>query len=332
MAVTTSLTSNTLIESIKRKGSIPDAQNTFVDQDFLDFANEELWLALVPFVMSLHEDFFLYEEQTPVVLNVNSYEIPSRAMGNKLRDLQVRLNNNGTYAELTRVGIGDRFDEYNGTTQTNLSRFYIKNNTINFLTPITSTPSGDLTFIYYMRPSALVEESRVGIITKNGVNIGATEVTIQLENIPDNFDSNLTFDIYKGQSPHNILKIDLATSNINTSTNTITFNKSDLQQINSVDGTIVPITGGDHVALSGECSIPQVPSELHPMLAQMVLCRVFEAQGDQAGLQAALLKLAQMEKAAGNIIDTRVDDTPIKIVSRHGLLRTSVFSKRFNRR
>lgn len=331
MAVTTSLTSNTLIESVKRKGSIPDSQNRFLNEDFLDFANEELWLALVPFVMGLHEDFFLYEEQIPIVKDVNSYEIPSRAMGNKLRDLQIKLNDNGNFVELTRAGIGERFDEYNGTTHTNLGRFYIKNNTVNFLSPYSPSPTGELTFIYYMRPSAMVEESRVGVISTTP-NVGATETVIQLDSVPDNFDSTLTFDIYKGQSPHNILKIDLTPVSINTSTNTITFNTADLQQINAVDGQTVPIAKGDHVALSGECSIPQVPSELHPMLAQMVLCRVFEAQGDQAGLQAALLKLAQMEKAAGNIIDARVDDAPQKIVNRHGLLRTGIFSKRFNRR
>ena len=54
--------------------------------------------------------------------------------------------------------------------------------------------------------------------------------------------------------------------------------------------------------------------------------------GDQAGLQLALVKLAKMGEATGVLIDNRVEDSPQKIVNRHSLVRTSVFSKKFNRR
>ncbi len=70
------LTSNSLIESIKRRASIPESQSTYDAEDILAFANEELSLALVPEIMTLHEDYLLYEDPVPLVPNQQEYKIP----------------------------------------------------------------------------------------------------------------------------------------------------------------------------------------------------------------------------------------------------------------
>lgn len=48
-------TSNTLIESVKRRMAFPIAQVTFSNEDILALANEELFLAQVPSIMQFHE-------------------------------------------------------------------------------------------------------------------------------------------------------------------------------------------------------------------------------------------------------------------------------------
>jgi hypothetical protein len=176
-----------------------------------------------------------------------------------------------------------------------------------------------LVFIYYIKPSKLVNENRIGII--KGINRTTGEIVI--DKVPSVFNTSVKYDFYKAESPNSILKIDLSLASINTSTLTVTFAASDIPE---------ELQLGDHVSLAGECMIPQVPSDIHPMLAQLVACRVLESQGDTEGLQNALLKLKQMEDASGVILDNRVEEAPQKIVNRHGTLRSAIFSKRYNRR
>ena len=314
------LTSDSLVESIKRRASIPENQSTFSKQDFLDFANEELQLGVVPAIMSLHEDYLLFEEDKPLESNESEYEIPSRAMGNKLRDVQFKIDAKN-FIEMTRIGIGERFSEFDVRTETNLKKYYVKNNKIVLVPPVGPNPSTSqaITMVFYIRPSKLVLEERIGVIT--GINRTSGEITFST--IPDHFNTNIQYDFYKAGSPHTILNIDKTATNVNSTTNSITF---------AVDDIPKNLQVGDHIGQAGECIIPQIPSELHVMLTQMVACRVLESIGDTQGLQNALVKLKQMEEAAGMIIDNRVDDAPQKAVNRHGLVRTSIFSKRFNRR
>lgn len=313
------LTSNKLIESVKRRASVPESQATFTKADFLDFATEELRLSLVPILMSLHEDYLLYEEVVDIQPGVLAYTIPTRAVGNKLRDLQHKTGDNN-YREMTRIGIGNRFGDYNVGTSTGLQQYYVKNNKVVLVSYVSNASStGQLAMVYYIKPSKMVQEERVGIVT--GIN--RTTGAVTLSSVPTNFNISIKYDMYKATSPHSILKIDLTAGNLNTTTKSITFNPLDIPSDLEV---------GDHISLAGEASIPQVPSDLHPMLAQMIACRVLESIGDAEGLQAAMIKLQQMREATGMIIDNRVEDSPRKIVNRHGLVRTSIFSKRSNSR
>jgi len=80
---------------------------------------------------------------------------------------------------------------------------------------------------------------------------------------------------------------------------------------------------GDYVAQANQTIIPNIPTELHSMLAQRVACRCLEALGDMQGLQMANQKLAEMELKTGSLIDNRVEGAPLKVVNRHGFLRQS---------
>jgi len=315
------LTADALIESIKRRASIPENQATFTSEDLLDFANEELQLGVVPGIMSVHEDHLLYEEEVALEANRSDYEIPARALGNKLRDLQHKFDESNI-AEMTRIGIGERFNSYGGSTGVSLKQFYVKGNKVVLSGAAESTPSGSLVFVYYIRPSALVLSSKVGIV-KNILDNGDGTSKVALDSVPEEFNTSIIYDLYKGDSPASILTKDIKPITLDTVGKSITFNTTDIPK---------ELKKGDHVSLACEANIPQVPSELHPMLAQMVACRVLESMGDTQGLQNALIKLQQMERAAGMLIDNRIDDAPQKVVNRHGVIRTSVFTKRFNRR
>ncbi len=301
-------TSEQLIASVKRRINIPSNQNTFTDSDILAFADEELMLAIVPAIMSLHEDHLLFSEEVDLVEDQNEYTIPYRAVGNKLYDLQY-IDQNGNALEMSRTTLADK-PNYNGSYSHNQAyAYYVMSNRVGLLPSVDGLVSGSLSFIYYIRPSSLVLTDEIGTITEIDRDTGV----ITLSDMPDDFSLSGLFDFYKAKSPHNILAIDLAPSSLNAAGFTITLDPDDIPD---------ELEAGDHIALAQQCSIPQIPSDLHVFLAQKTAERILESQGDLEGLKLAQSKSAEMESRAGNIIDNRVDESPIKLTNRHGILRS----------
>lgn len=440
-------TSEALIDSVKRRINIPTNQNTFTDADILNFADEELALSIVPSILSLHENYLLYEQITPLAFNQNEYLIPYRAIGNKLYDLQFR-DQNHNYLPMSQTTWSDE-PNYNGAYTTNLIyAYYVRNNRVGLLPTFEGlqTGTGALRFMYYIRPSELVPSANVCVIN----NIDLVSGTITFDNIPNTYSTNTKVDFYQFNSPHSILGIDVLPLSVSTQTDTMTFNvgntittlspglavdafpggyflisstnddnlyfvwfnnvwngstfvsapppsgadtigrtgiEVDLTgaltafQISTAIAAVLPTpqftttfngtslivtTGpgagtsvgsapwgddtfnlsyvttpsdiprflavGDHVALAEQSCIPQIPSDLHVYLAQKTAERILESQGDAQGLALAQQKSKEMEYRAGTIIDNRVDESPPKLVNRHGILRSGLINRLYRRR
>lgn len=311
-------TSEQLIASVKRRINIPTNQNTFTDSDILEFADEEMALGLVPAILTLHEDYLLFSDDVPMVQNQSEYVIPYRAVGNKLYDMQF-IDTNNAILPMSRTTVSDE-PNYNGFYTVNTTYAYdIMNNKIRLLPTVSGLTTGSLRFIYYIKPSSLVPTNQVGIIT----NINRTTGEITVNGIPTAFDPNQLYDFYKAKSPHNILTIDNAVLSINGTSKTLTF-----------DTDLIPprLDVGDHVSLAQQAAIPQVPSDLHVFLAQKTAERILESQGDLEGLKLAQAKSGEMEARASAIIDNRVDESPLKITNRHGILKSGLIQRLYRRR
>ena len=197
------LSTNLLLESVKRRASLPTTQITFQEEDFLAFANEEMDIGVVPHVLSYHEDYLLFTEDIPLERNISRYQIPNRAVGNKLRDVSY-VDNSGTIFEMTRIFVEDvSYFQYGalGSITSPLKAFYTEGDSIVVLPENDIGAAGALRVSYYMRPNALVSESDVARMTaidyKNGI--------IKLDTIPLSFASQSTFDITSSKSPFKLL-------------------------------------------------------------------------------------------------------------------------------
>jgi hypothetical protein len=308
-------TSTDLLASIKRRASVPSSQNLFTDEDLLAFANEEIDIGLVPSIMRLHEDYLLYIQNVPFISGVRSYELPERAIGNKLRDVYFKTSDNNR-VETTRINVED-ISNYNGTYYNNrMFTYYLLNNTLEML-PNQTPGNGTLEFYYYIRPNRLVKTDRTAEIR----SIDRTTGVITLKTVPTVFSTTELFDLVSSKSPHKTLLIDMPILNMNTTLKTVT-----------VDPTLIPTTlrVGDFLNLAKETSIPQVPSDLHAILAHRVAMRCLEAMGDNEGLSIANAKLQEMEDRTGNLIDNRVEGSPQKVINRNGILRNGLLRR--NRR
>ncbi len=310
-------TADELIKSVKMRASVPTSQNRFKDEDFLRFANEEMALGLVPTILRNHEDYFLISQDVPVVENKSKYSIPYRAIGNKLRELSF-VDSNGNIFEMTRIGIAD-VPFYTKQSSSGIYAYYASNNEICLVPEQHNSASGcSLRFSYYIRPNSLVLLKNVGIISSIDRNTGI----LQLSQLPDDFNASLPLDLIQIKSPHKCLSLEITAVSMNSTSKTITLNIADIP-----DDLVI----GDHVTKATESAIPQVPSDMHMILAHRVATRLMEAMGDTEGLQNANQKLSELEQQATTLIDNRIEDAPQKVVNRHSLLRTGLFSRRYRR-
>jgi hypothetical protein len=389
-----------LIKSIKRRAFIPNSQESFTDEDLLRTATEEINIGLVPLIQRMHEEHLVYYTDLQLVDGKKRYAIPSRAHGNKLRDVAL-VDENGNIFEMHRYSINEVSDFTNTTTYINNRGFYLENNDV-ILSNFDANDRMKLRVYFYMRPNHLVLESAGGIVigiaetfevdqinpktgaftnvtagTKttftsaahglvNGqlVQISGANTTpsvdgfheifiidsdnfsvefntssigaitgnfgaalsvkrLTLSALPATFLQNNFFDFVQNVSPNKIIHYDRRFNAINQVSKQISFIATDIPDV------IV----GSYITLAEETFVPNIPTELHPILAQRVAVSCLEAMGDEQNKQSAERKLAAMEKDAGTFLDNRVEGAMQKIKARHSpLVNTLNTLGRRNRR
>lgn len=308
------LTSSELIRSIKRRAMIPSDQNTFTNDDLLEMLNEEIQYFGIPHLLRSHEEYLLVSEDIPLVEGQKKYAIPYRAIGNKLRDLSYVVGD--SVYEMHRVSIEDVSDY--GYSGGNPYDFYLENNKIVLMGELSDTDAS-LRMHFYLRPNEFVLEERAGKIQNIDTNSGI----VTLEEFPSVFSGSPVMDFIKFQNPNIIIKYDITPISVDSNTRTVTFTTTDLPSDLQV---------GDYINIAQETVVPQLPVELHPVLAQRVAVAALEALGDQEGLASAQRRLEMMETSTNDIIDNRVEGAPEKISNRHGTLREATLGNYSNRK
>lgn len=303
---------------------IPQNQSTFSESDFLTFANEELQMGLIPMILRHHEEYFVVVEEINLVSNKSEYAIPSRSIGNRLRDVYFK-SNSGSKREMTRVDIQNiPYYDNNGTnsSSSNIYAYYVKNNKIVLIPGVSQASNGEtLVMSYFFRPNQMVSESRTATIT--AINTTTGEVTVS--SLPRQsgqviFSTATKLDLIMASTPHITLEYDLLPTAINTTTNVITFTPSDLP---------ADLVVGDYVNIAHETCVPQIPSDLHMQLAVRIALRCLQAMGDTESVNTEAAALKELTDNASQIVSSRVDGAPKKIVNRHATLRYGMRNRGF---
>jgi hypothetical protein len=315
--------SSDIITSAIRKAMLPDTQSTFRDEDFLAFANEEMDMGIVPFIMSFREDYYMNTVDIPLVEGQTRYSIPYRSVGNKLREVQWS-DPSGNLVSLSRIFIEDlpRFQFYSQTwSLSSGSQYYLENDEIVLTSPPAGGNQGKLRVSFYIRPNALVDEKRVMFVT----SVNKTTGEIVVDKIPTGlYTSGTLVDMIEHKSPNKILSYDVPLTLVNILSKTIT-----------IDPALIPagLTVGDQISLAEETAIAQIPTELQSLLSQRVAARCLEALGDAQGLQAANAKIAEIEQKASTLLDGRVEGSPLKILPPVGTMKSiGAFRRNYWRR
>jgi hypothetical protein len=296
---------------------IPSDQNTFTDQDFLNMLNEEIQYFGVPHLLRTHEEYLVRFEDQELESGKTRYAIPYRAVGNKLRDAAL-VDSANSYFELSRISL-EELSDYNRNNLTSFSdAFYVENNNIVLLNQSTDSDI-NLRMYFYLRPNKLVEDDKAGVIT----DINRTSGIITMSNFPEAFSNQPLMDFVGHKTPNKIFSYDKQPTSVNSSAKSITFNIADIPDELGI---------GDYINFAGESIVPQLPTELHPILAQRVMVAALEGLGDFEGADKAEIRLKKMEQSVLTIIDDRVEGAPQKIKNRYSPLRESVLGNGVFRR
>jgi hypothetical protein len=317
------LTSDKLIRSIKRRGFLPNDQVTFTDEDFLEMATEEITIGLMEQIIIARGEYLVYHIDVPIVDGVNRYDIPTRAHGVKLRDAcinDIRDPETVLY-DLFQASIEDLADIENYYAYNTRTVFYVENNQIVLSKDIVKGNTFNLRMYFYMRPNKLVVNNRAGIVQSitDGTEIIGSETvatkTLSFMTIPKHFSTAIEYDITTHKSPNKILSFSLVPVSVNLTLKTVTFKASDLDP---------SIQVGNYVTQAEETIVPNLPTEYHPVVAQRTVRACMEAMNDDAGFAKASAKLAEMEQQVLKIVTNRVEGAPKKIKNRGGTLRAGL--------
>ena len=311
-------TSDALIADIKRRTFMPINQITYTDEDILHFADEEIQVGITPLLMSVREDYFVAYKEDTINSQIRSYAMHPRAIGQKLRDVTVVFNTETptTYTEVSIPRI--QLEQTKNGLINGYPGFYLQANRI-YLQQPTTFNGQKLRQYYFLRPSKLVLTIQACQITRVGpdTNLPALAANqVQVNFIPSEFGTDPTFsqtvDLNRNVPGFEIMEMD-AQADFNINTLIVTFP--------SLTSLPEQLEVGDWICLAGETVIPQLPVELHPVLAQRVAVKVLEGAGDSTNLQLAQGKLKEAEKSVLGLLSNRVEGEPQKIVNPWSPLR-----------
>ena len=316
------LTGDKMINAVRNRTMCPDDTSIFTDSDILDILDEEMSAQVLNKLITLHgENLTISEDIAKTADGV--FTFPYRAVGNKLRDVSL-VNGNVVY-ELAQVSISEIPDfSYGNDSNSFQDKFYVENNKIKLIQPSRSYDS--IRIRYHLRPSYLTKTEESGVISSIVTDTGAGTVTLTLSSVGKNFKISDTYDLIGHQSPNKIKAFDLTASSLTTgTTGIIVFTLSDISDV--VDDLQV----GDYVSLAEETPVPNIPTEMHPLLAQAAAVQILEALTDTEALANALRRFDNMTKSIQELIDDRVDLAPKKIKPRHGTLAAVIGTGRNNK-
>jgi hypothetical protein len=258
--------------------------------------NEELQTYMMSFLLSLKEEFAVATYDYTTTSGQYAVSLPPRAIGGKVREIMVK--DEDQYRRISRVEPTRVLQppSNDGTPD----RYYFEGNKI----IVDPCGAADIRIKYFRRPGALVLEADAGVIT--AINTGTKTVT--LSSLPDGFTTSEEYDFVQSSPPFDTLGMDLAVTGI--SGNDVTFSAT----------LPTDLVVGDYLCLAGEAPVPQIPVELHSLLAKRTNVVALEALGGAGDpqLKVALTMLADAERRAHFLTDDRDEGAPRYIINRYG--------------
>lgn len=284
-----------LIADIKRRGQIPETSDgSYGTEEILAFASDEIQSYMVTLLSGIREEWFVRSKDYTLGNNQVTFAIPPRSVGSSIRQVLLGSAPNN-WIVLQRVEPKQSYNAYYGLTPSTFGNsgmgpgYIFENTNIKLLSASYGGPT--LRIMYFLRPNRLVLETSCGLIT----DIDTTTNEVTLSSAPTTFTDGTSYDFIHSEPGFDTLAFD-QTADI--AGNVLTFD----------DALPDDLAVGDYVALAGESPIPQLPVELHSLLAQRVVTKILESAGDPKMTVAREMCEAQRQEALVLITPRSIGD------------------------
>lgn len=309
-----------LIDSVKNNAHLPEtASSGSADADILRFLNEQLKMRLLPALLAVREEYVIVSERITLAASTTRYRIPKRAAGNRLRGV-FYVSSTGVRQKLPKIN-RDNIDRYGSTSQTIPRAYYLEGNHMVMVPDLNATPEGYLEVSYPFAAADIVDITETRIISN--VNTGTGAITCSAA-LPGSWTNALYYDIHGPNSGSEIRVFDIKPTTV--ATPTLTFAAADIN--GSGFGKYIPLVG-DYICLAGECALPPLPKELHPVLSLAAAAAMDKANGDLEHAQGLQEEMGlAFDAIISHMLEDRVDADPEVIVNRQSFLGGSAYLTR----
>jgi hypothetical protein len=316
---------NALIESASRRGNIPDAQMTYLLPDFMSMAQEELMAFALPVLHARRDDYYLEElmfdvanpdtligSDSPSAVVNKGFRLPAYAMASTVRDVQA-VSARGSFYNLGRIEVDDVPNSVSQAWYFYGNYLVYQQNTIGSVAPPIA-----LRCIVHVKPNQLVpEDSLFSDITSDLVGIDSSyrivSITSPTEVVVDRavtVTDNGLVDIISGEPGYEVKNRSLVVSSSGVSPNIV-----------FPTAPKIPFKVGDWITASGFTPVVPLPLEMHALLAQRIVVKFLEAQGEESQLQQSRASLDEMVRQIPLMLQPRAEGKPKKLAPRMGLWR-----------
>lgn len=300
-----------LLSSIKRRITLPDAQNLYSDADLIEFMGDELSSTIVPLIHSVQQEYWVYVHDVNLVQNQVNYKIPIRGCANGLR-LVTLLDNNGNEIDYPLLRPENTASAYNWLapySTSTLYGFYMQDDHIvMFPNSVVTNPVNSIRFRFERQPNQLCAVSDAGRITA----INGSVITV--DNIPSDWTTSLQYDLINGAIAFQAKGDDLAVTVIDT--NTLEITVTDLPD---------DVAIGDWFCVSGTSPVAQIPYQMFPYLCQLVANLVMAGLADTEPYKDGKAKEAQMKEDLLKLMQPRDMGNVQTVVNRGGFFDSGQF-------
>lgn len=277
------------------------------DEDILALGDECMRGYIVPCLVSVRQDYFVYVQDTALVADQAEYQIGYRALGRSLRDLKVVDDSSLIVRDLQKISLEDA---HLFTTSTGSSPygFHFQGDKIIVL-PTPASSGGLLRQFIELPPNKLVTAGSAAQITA----ISGGDITVSA--VPTTFSTSTPLDFIAGKQGNATRSFDKTPTNI--AGLILTFATADVPSTLAV---------GDYIALAEESPVLQIPDDCFPWLVTKTGRRCLYAISDFEGSSRLEEDDREEEKNLKQLLEPRVRGETTKIINRHSLARQGRFN------
>lgn len=283
-------TTTGLLRQTKRRGFLSNGAG-LTNAAMLEVLSEQLRTYIPAFLKGIREEYII--ARLSISVTAATVPAPARAVGAALRTVKW-VSNDGTEVQLPRIE-PERRQDYALTDSCPQAYMFQGNNLI--LVP--AVTSGTLVLAYQQRPGQLVLPSEGGTIA--GINTGTK--TLTFASLPSSFTTAKLYDLVSSTGNFIALALDQAVGTVTPTT--------------MIFSVALPagLAVGDYVCLAEETCVPQLPREVHDLLAQSA---AYQLTADTGSTRLSAIKdaLKEVKDQVTTLLTPRSDGSPRVIVNR----------------